>query len=57
MNDACYELKLPNGKGILLDPYIDHSNNKLLGNLILRSMWEEILQWNWQKSMISRHIV
>lgn len=29
-NDACYELKLPNGKGILIDPYIDHSENKLL---------------------------
>lgn len=29
-NDACYELKLPNGKGILIDPYIDQSPNKLL---------------------------
>lgn len=31
-NDACYELKLPNGKGILIDPYIDASPNKLLAS-------------------------
>lgn len=24
-NDACYEIHLPNGKGILIDPYIDES--------------------------------
>lgn len=24
-NDACYEIKLPNGKGILIDPFIDES--------------------------------
>lgn len=31
-NDACYEIKLPNGKTILLDPYIDRSPYKLLGS-------------------------
>ena len=30
-NDACYEIKLPNGKTILLDPYINKSPYKLLG--------------------------
>ena len=29
-NDACYEIKLPNGKGILVDPYIDHSKYRVL---------------------------
>jgi len=31
-NDACYEIELPNGKVILVDPYIDHSQFKLLGS-------------------------
>ena len=31
-NDACYELKLPNGKGILIDPYIEESKYRLLGS-------------------------
>lgn len=31
-NDACYELKLPNGKGILIDPYIDHSKYRVLSS-------------------------
>lgn len=31
-NDACYEIKLPNGKGILIDPYIDESEYKVLGS-------------------------
>ncbi len=25
LNDACYEFKLPNGKGILVDTYMDAS--------------------------------
>ncbi|MBR4040363.1 MAG: MBL fold metallo-hydrolase [Clostridia bacterium] len=25
MNDACYEIRLPNGKAVLIDPYIDES--------------------------------
>ena len=29
-NDACYEITLPNGKGILIDPYIDESKFKKL---------------------------
>jgi hypothetical protein len=29
-NDACYELQLPNGHGILIDPFIDASENRLL---------------------------
>lgn len=28
-NDACYELKLPNGKGILIDPYINGSRYRV----------------------------
>lgn len=31
-NDACYELKLPSGRGILIDPYIDESPYKVLGS-------------------------
>lgn len=31
-NDACYELKLPNGKGILVDPYIDESEYRILSS-------------------------
>lgn len=31
-NDACYEIKLPGGKTILIDPYIDESRYKLLGS-------------------------
>ena len=31
-NDACYELKLPNGKVILIDPYIDDSKYKKLSS-------------------------
>lgn len=30
LNDACYELKLPGGKGILIDPYIQDSRFRLL---------------------------
>lgn len=29
-NDACYEIKLPNGKGIVIDPHIDDSPYKIL---------------------------
>lgn len=29
-NDACYEIGLPNGKGILIDPYITHSKYQRL---------------------------
>lgn len=29
-NDACYEIGLPSGKGILVDPYITHSKYHLL---------------------------
>lgn len=31
-NDACYELVLPGGKEILIDPYIDNSQFKKLGS-------------------------
>lgn len=31
-NDACYELALPNGRNILIDPYIDSSPLKVLGS-------------------------
>lgn len=34
-NDACYEVKLPNGKHILIDPYIDSSPLKKLGSDVL----------------------
>ena len=30
MNDACYEIRLPNGKGILVDPFIDESKFRKL---------------------------
>lgn len=36
-NDACYEIKLPNGKSILTDPYIDDSPNKLLSSEALNA--------------------
>ena len=32
VNDACYELKLPDGKGILIDPFVNHSTNRQLTN-------------------------
>ncbi len=30
LNDACYEIELPTGAHILIDPYIDHSENSTL---------------------------
>ncbi|MCC8125809.1 MAG: MBL fold metallo-hydrolase [Clostridiales bacterium] len=30
-NDACYEIHLPNGKGILIDPFIERSEFRLAG--------------------------
>ena len=30
INDACYEIRLPDGREVLIDPYIDESPNHVL---------------------------